>query len=215
MTFLEQVADRSPTSCSKVAERSPISHRPIADQLPTSFSDSHAPILTKLAADRSATSRQLIGDWSATLPGPVCDQINRSQLFCDLHLHQVYLIVRDKRQRFRTQTFTGYENRQIHSDVLGIYNIPFADVMKCVYHILWNLMKDWTRKYGVRTKVLTKCRCDLDLWTAKRKGTFLSPSCIYVWNMKVVRLKSLKLSCQNHSIDGQTDGRTDGRTWFL
>ena len=100
------------TSCSEVAERSPISRRPIADQSPTSFSDSHAPILTKLVGDRSvtsrrligdwsptsfsdshapiltklvgdrsATSRRLIGDWSATLPGPVCDQIRRSQVF--------------------------------------------------------------------------------------------------------------------------------------
>ena len=77
----EQVADRSPTSCSEVAERSPISRRPIADQSPTSFSDSHAPILTKLVGDRSATSRRLIEDWSATLPGPVCDQISRSQSF--------------------------------------------------------------------------------------------------------------------------------------
>ena len=79
--ILEQVVDRSPTSCSEVAERSPISRRPIADQSPTSFSDSHAPILTKLVGDRSATSRRLIGDWSATLPGPVCDQISRSQVF--------------------------------------------------------------------------------------------------------------------------------------
>ena len=68
--ILEQVAERSPTSCSEVAERSPISRRPIADQSPTSFSDSHAPILTKL-----------VGDRSATLPGPVCDQISRSQVF--------------------------------------------------------------------------------------------------------------------------------------
>ena len=79
--ILEQVAKRSPTSCSEVAERSPISRRPIADQSPTSFSDSHAPILTKLVGDRSATSRRLIGDWSATLPGPVCDHISRSQIF--------------------------------------------------------------------------------------------------------------------------------------
>ena len=60
--ILEQVADRSPTSCNEVAERSPISHRPIADQSPTSFSDSHAPILTKLVGDRSATCRRLVGD---------------------------------------------------------------------------------------------------------------------------------------------------------
>ena len=71
----------SPTSCSEDAERSPISRRPIADQSPTSFNDGHAPILTKLVGDRSATSRRLIGDWSATSPGPVCDQISRSQVF--------------------------------------------------------------------------------------------------------------------------------------
>ena len=78
--ILEQVADRSPTSCSEVAERSLISRRPIADQSPTSFSDSHAPILTKLVGDRSATSRRLIGDWSATLPGPVCDWFGRNEV---------------------------------------------------------------------------------------------------------------------------------------
>ena len=50
--ILEQVADRSPTSCSEVAERSPISRRPIADQSPTSFSDSHAPILTNIYIKR-------------------------------------------------------------------------------------------------------------------------------------------------------------------
>ena len=79
--ILEQVADRSPTSCSEVAESSPISRRPIADQSPTSFSESHAPNRTKLVGDRSATCRRLIGDWSATLPGPVCDRISRSQVF--------------------------------------------------------------------------------------------------------------------------------------
>ena len=83
----------SPTSCSEVAERSPISRWPIADQSPTSFSDSQAPIQTKQnrestkgysrwkVGDRSATSRRLIGDCSATLPGPVCNQIRRSQSF--------------------------------------------------------------------------------------------------------------------------------------
>ena len=39
------------------------------------------------------------------------------------------------RQRFRTTTFTGFRNRQINSDLVGIYNIPFDDVMKCVYQI--------------------------------------------------------------------------------
>ena len=46
--ILEQVADRSPTSCSEFAERSSISRRPIADQSPTSFNDNNAPILTNM-----------------------------------------------------------------------------------------------------------------------------------------------------------------------
>ena len=50
--ILEQVADKSTTSCSGVAERSPISRRPIADQSPTCFSDSHAQIPTQLVGDR-------------------------------------------------------------------------------------------------------------------------------------------------------------------
>ena len=97
--ILDQVADRSPTSCSEVAERSPISRRPIADQSPTSFSDSHAPILTKLVGDRSATSRRLVGDFagtslqrgprtvadfsadfSATSPGPIGDLVATSAI---------------------------------------------------------------------------------------------------------------------------------------
>ena len=65
--ILEQVADRSPTSCSEIAEKSPMSRRPIADQSPTSFSDSHAPILTKLVGERpSATDRELVGDFAGT-----------------------------------------------------------------------------------------------------------------------------------------------------
>ena len=64
-----------------VAVRSRRGPRLVADQSPTSFSDSHAPILTKLVGDRSATSQRLVRDWWATLPGPVCDQISRSQVF--------------------------------------------------------------------------------------------------------------------------------------
>ena len=67
--ILEHVADRSPTSCSEVAERSPISRRPIAVQSPTSFSDSHAPIQTKLVGDRG-----LVGDFAGT-----CLRPNQSQ----------------------------------------------------------------------------------------------------------------------------------------
>ena len=55
--------------------------------------------------------------------------------------------------------------------------------------------------YCVRTNVLTKFICDLDLWTTKCIGIFLSSSCIYVRNMKAVRWKLLKLSCQSKSVD--------------
>ena len=40
-----------------------------------------------------------------------------------------------------------------------------------------------------------------DLLTQKCIGIFVSPSCIYVWNMKTVHWKLLKLSCQNQSVD--------------
>ena len=36
-----------------------------------------------------------------------------------------------------------------------------------------------------------------DLLPPKCRGIFLSPSCIYVWNMKDVRWKLVELSCQN------------------
>ena len=42
-----------------------------------------------------------------------------------------------------------------------------------------------------------------DLLTPKCIGIFLLPSCMYVWNMKAVHWKLLKLSCQNQSVDGQ------------
>ena len=40
-----------------------------------------------------------------------------------------------------------------------------------------------------------------DLLTPKCIGIFLSPSCIFVWNMKAVPWKLLKLSCQNKSVN--------------
>ena len=48
---------------------------------------------------------------------------------------------------------------------------------------------------------MTKFICDLDLWTPKCIGIFLSPSCIYVQDMKAFRWKLLKLLCQNQSFD--------------
>ena len=41
----------------------------------------------------------------------------------------------------------------------------------------------------------------LTYWTSKCIGIFLSPTCIYVWNMKTISWKLLKLSCQNQQLD--------------
>ena len=67
---------------------------------------------------------------------------------------------------------------------------------------IWKLYDENYSSYRVRTKVLTKFSCDLDLWTPKCIGIFLSSSGIYVWNMKAVRWKLLiqKLLCQNQSV---------------
>ena len=70
-----------------------------------------------------------------------------------------------------------------------------------VYEILWKLYLESYSSYCVRTKVLTKFGCDLDLFTPTCIGIFLSPSCIYVRNMNAVRWKLVKLSCQNQRDD--------------
>ena len=61
-----------------VAVRSRRGPRLVADQSPTSFSDSHAPILTKISrrsvGDWSATDRGLVGDFAGT-----CLRPNQSQ----------------------------------------------------------------------------------------------------------------------------------------
>ena len=54
-------------------------------------------------------------------------------------------------------------------------------------YVIWKLYVENYSNYRVRTKMLTKFRDDLDLLTPKCIGIFLSPSCIYVWNMKAVR----------------------------
>ena len=122
----------------------------------------------------------------------------------------------------------------------------------CIY--VWNMkaVRFNYSSYCVRTKVLTKFCCDLDLWPFDPKmykyltltilhlcmtyqsctlnttqvivsepkrwpssvvsltfdllipkfiNIFLSPSCIYLWNMKAVCWTLPKLSCQNHSVD--------------
>ena len=64
--------------------------------------------------------------------------------------------------------------------------------MKAVH---WKLLK-----FSCQNQVLTKFRCDLDLWTPKCICIFLSPSCIDLWNMKAIHWK-LKSSCKNQSVD--------------
>ena len=69
---------------------------------------------------------------------------------------------------------------------------------------MYEILKLYVENYSsnrVRTKVLIKFCCDLYLWIPKCISIFLSPSCIYVCNMKAVRWKLLKLSSQNQSVD--------------
>ena len=66
---------------------------------------------------------------------------------------------------------------------------------------IWILYLEQNTNYCVRTKVITKFICDLDLLTPKCIGIFFSPSCIYVRNMKALRCKLLKFPCQNQSVD--------------
>ena len=53
------------------------------------------------------------------------------------------------RQRFLVLTFTGVGNRQIHLDLIEIYNIPCADVNKSMYQKLLNFVEDYLRKQRV------------------------------------------------------------------
>ena len=74
---------------------------------------------------------------------------------------------------------------------IGIFLSP-----SCIYvsshhptsmYEIWRMYVENYSSYRVRTKVLTKFHCDIDLWIPKCIGIFHSPSCIYVWNMKAVR----------------------------
>ena len=58
---------------------------------------------------------------------------------------------------------------------------------------IWKLYVENYSCYHVRTKVLTKFRFDLDLFTQKCIGTFLLPSCIYVWKYKSCTLKTTQI----------------------
>ena len=78
---------------------------------------------------------------------------------------------------------------------------PLAILHLCMKYILHLCMKSVHWKLLKLSKVLTKFSCDLDLWIPNCIGIFLSPSCIYVWNMNAVHWKLVKLSCQNQSND--------------
>ena len=66
--------------------------------------------------------------------------------------------------------------------------LPLATLHLCMKYESFTL-KSTLESYRVRAKALAKVRFDLGLWTPKCIGIFLSPSCIYVWNMKAVRWK--------------------------
>ena len=70
----------------------------------------------------------------------------------------------------------------------------------CIY--VWNMKAVRWKRYNVRTKVLTKFRCDLDLWTPKCIGIFLS-SKLYVENYSSYRVRTNVLT-DRHTV-GQTD----------
>ena len=66
---------------------------------------------------------------------------------------------------------------------------------------IWKLYIENYSGYCVRTKLLIKFLCDLDLWAPKCICIFRSPSCIYVWNMTAARWELLELSCQKQRVD--------------
>ena len=97
------------------------------------------------------------------------------------------------------------------------YRRSSEDKLKCVKilsvkgHNSAKLFRTWTRTLTKSERAPPRvCHYDsyflvmtlnFDPLTSTCKGTFLSPSCIYVWNMKAVRWKLLKLSCQNQSVN--------------
>ena len=66
-------------------------------------------------------------------------------------------------------------------------------------------LEHWQSRKGPRqesiTMTVTFFVMTVDPLTSQCKGTFLSPTYIYVLNMKTVRWKLLKLLCQNQSVD--------------
>ena len=71
-------------------------------------------------------------------------------------------------------------------------------------------LENWHSQRGPRWGA---CYYDLDLWTPKSIGVFLSLSSICVWSMKFVGWGNFELSHYNKVwTDRQTDRRTDRRT---
>ena len=83
-----------------------------------------------------------------------------------------------------------------------------------IYEI-WKLYTENYSSYRVRTKILAESSVvtlTFDLLTSKFIGIFLSPTCIYVWNMKAQVVVSEPKCWRTY---WRTDGLTDRQTWFL
>ena len=78
------------------------------------------------------------------------------------------------------------------------------DKSSYIVHEIWKLYFENYSSYRVlEPKFWKKSVVTLtsDFLTPKYIGIFLAPSCIFVWNMKLLCCKQLKLSRQNQSVD--------------
>ena len=87
------------------------------------------------------------------------------------------------RQRFLTLTKTGVGNRQIHSDLIEIYNIPCADVDTSMYRKLLNFVKDYPRKQ----RVAITGRLPVLHWLWHFLYIFDPVSCLHIYTFVVSR----------------------------
>ena len=100
----------------------------------------------------------------------------------------------------RTKVFTKFRVTLIFDLLIQNVKVSSSHHPAFIYEV-WKLHTETYSSYRVRTKELTKFSWDLDLWTPQCLGICPSPSCIYVWNIKAVRWKLLKLWCQNQIVD--------------
>ena len=70
--------------------------------------------------------------------------------------------------------------------------VHFSHHPTSMYEI-WKMYVENYSCYCVRSTILTKFRCDHDLLIPKYIGIFFSTSCIYVWNMKDVMMKTTQV----------------------